>query len=86
MKNKTKTRIIGTFILIIAMIFFFSLLLPMITSLAYLFLTLLKLYPSLPLQYKFAGGCFFLIIYWYILNAIANIWFKFLMIGLRKIK
>ena len=54
---------------------------PLAISLVGMFLALIKIYPQLDLNLKFIGGCFFVVAYWYILNAFAYVGIRLLSIG-----
>lgn len=79
MKKKNKFNIhpiIGILLIIFGVTLSVKILVPMVLSILSIFLALLKLYPLLETNFKFIGGCFFLVVYWYIFGALASVIIK----------
>ena len=81
MKKQTKkisiTNIAGILLIILGIGLLFGLLVPMVKGILAMFLASITLYALLTdINFKFIGGCFFIIVYWYILGAIISVVIK----------
>jgi hypothetical protein len=85
MKNEYKqkykkiniTKIAGLLLLILVVLIVFCILVPMAKGILFMFLAAIQLYALLTdVNFKFIGGCFFMIVYWYIFTAIISVAIK----------
>jgi len=79
-------KIIGLLIIILGICLTLKILVPMALRLVYMFLALTKLYTLLDMTGKFYGGCFFLVIFWYLFSALANIIYYLFKYGFKLLK
>lgn len=69
--------IIGLLLFLVGLFLLFSLIIPMIKSILFMFITLIQEWILLTdINFKFIGGCFFFVIYWKILEAFVSIFLK----------
>lgn len=81
MKKRTKkiniTNIAGLLLLLLGLLIIFCVLVPMVKGILAMFLASISLYALLTdVNFKFIGGCFFIIVYWYIFRAIISVVIK----------
>jgi len=82
-KDKNIARkIISILLIIFGTVIFMQLLIPMVIGLCGIVMSLSKIYPLLDMNFKFAGGCFFLIIYWYVFCMFARAVIRIMEAGL----
>jgi hypothetical protein len=81
----TLTFWIGLLIICLAIVLLFKIIVPLVLGLVYMFISLIKLYTLLDTNGKFYGGCFFLIVYFYIFSTLCNIMIVLFKYGYKKI-
>jgi hypothetical protein len=87
MKTEIKVKnIVGFLAIILSIFIIFRVITPLLLGVAYLLLALSNLFPLLSLEYKFIGGCFFLVIFWYILISIINATYTILKWGINNLQ
>jgi len=92
MKKKNKKfklsiyQIIGILLILLSVVIFIKILIPMVLGILHMFIALLKLYTLLDTTGKFFGGCFFLVVFWYIFTAFVNISYYIFNYGIKLIK
>ena len=73
-KKDNKIRIIvGILVCLLAIVLVIKLLVPMAINIIFMFLALLKMYSLLSFEYKFLGGCFFIVVFWYIFSSLTSV-------------
>jgi len=66
--------------MVLVLVIIAEFLIPTILGIITIFLGLLKLYPLLDKNFIFIGGCFFLVVFWKIFEAVLSItirWFNY---------
>jgi uncharacterized membrane-anchored protein len=79
-KNEVPRQVFWTSItailIFIAILVLFKILIPMLIGIIGIFLAGLKLYALIEdVRITFIGGCFYLVVYWYVFNAVAAVFF-----------
>lgn len=89
-KEKQEKRLfniyLGIFLICIGGALFIKILVPMVLSMLNIFLVLLKVYPTLEIQYRFFGGFIFLFILWKVFNLVGSLFVDFVELGIKKIR
>jgi len=72
-KKNQRRKVIGMIGLLLLVVFTWVILVPMISSILGIFVSLILIYKGLDINFKFVGGCFFLVVYWYIFTSLVSL-------------
>ena len=71
MKKRTENKILGSLAILLSIVIAIKILIPIILSILILFLGLLLIWSGLTdINFKFIGGCFFLIVFYHIYSSL----------------
>ena len=84
-KKKQKdmlSLILGSLIVLVSIILFVKILIPMVMGILFMFISLVKMYSLLSFEFKFLGGCFFLVVFWYIFSSLCLVSYQIFKFGI----